>query len=70
MEVLFRPLGTLRTVTARKRASCDRNCYQRESGAYKYHTSSLDVGSSAQNKYGRFVGLKHFVPVRTSPKAD
>ena len=70
MEVFFRPLETLRTVTARKWASCDGNCYQRESGAYKHHTSSLDVGSSSQNMYGRFVGLKHFVPVRTSLKAD
>ena len=69
-EVFFRPLEILRTVTARKWALCDHNCYQRESGAYKYHIFSLYVCSSSQNEYGTFVGLKHFVPLRSSPKED
>ena len=37
LEVLFRPSEILHTVTARKWSSCDRSCYQQESGAYKFH---------------------------------
>ena len=33
----FRPWELLRTVTARQWASFDRNCYQRESEAHKFH---------------------------------
>ena len=47
-------------VTARKWTLCDRNCYQGESGANKYHTFSLDVCSSSQNQYGRIRWVETF----------